>query len=397
MPTSRSATPGQAPTESLVVDVEQISVCFREMQARDIWRVALGGLPQSANTFEALKEISLQVKVGEFVGLLGRNGAGKSTLLRTIGGIVLPDDGRVMLAEHAIGLYGLGISGHDSLTGKEFTRRWLELSGMPRTRVEDAILDVARFAELGDYFDRPMRTYSTGMSARVFFGAITAVEAGVYLIDEILVVGDEYFSAKSWRRMRARLAAGASGVFATHDWASMVKLCNRAFVLDGGAVVDAGNAPEVARRYIQMPGLEPSYGRFSDEMATSLSATCGEDVHWSFPVDMPTGTSVDFSLSVEKFMKGLGWQHLINVSPSTITVKRGKNDVCVSLPALPLAAGTYLVNVFLGGTDDRGVRVSLDARSWLYGNAIDLEVGTDRSAEGNLVLPVQWHVEATST
>ena len=382
--------PGQA-----VVDVERVSVHFREMRSRDIWRVAFGGQPQVSNDFEALRDISLQVKAGEFVGLLGRNGAGKSTLLRTIGGIVSPDEGRVILTEHAIGLYGLGISGHDSLTGREFTRRWLELSGMPHGRVETAILDVAQFSELGDYFERPMRTYSRGMAARVFFGAITAVEAGVYLIDEILVVGDEYFSAKSWRRMRSRLAAGASGVFATHDWASMVKLCNRACVLDGGRVVDAGNAAEVARRYVQMPELEPSYARFSDGMATSLSAASGHDACWRFPVEISTDSAVDFGMSVEKFMTGLGWQHLLHVSPTLLAVKLGCNEVCVNIPALPLAPGSYLVNVFLSGYTSDG-HISFDAKSWLYGNALHLYVDADRSADGHLVLPVRWRVEEVS-
>ena len=269
-----------------IVDVHDVSVRFRDVGARDLWRVILGHPPEGKAVYDALRHVSLDVRKGEFVGLLGRNGAGKSTLLRTIGGIIEPESGEVRLLDHAIGLYGLGIAGHAQLTGRDFTRRWLELSGMPTAQVKESIEEVADFTELGEYFDRPMKTYSTGMAARVFFGAITAVEAGVYLIDEILVVGDEYFSAKSWRRLRARLAGGASGVFATHDWSSMIKLCNRAYVLNSGEITDSGNAPEVARRYIEMPELTPGYAWFNDGLATELHAVSGQDVEWRFPVTL---------------------------------------------------------------------------------------------------------------
>ena len=394
-PTNLHIVPAAGPSadrKSAVV-CENVDKHYLVMDKGDAWRLLFSRQPKGSKSFRALNDVSLTVPKGEFVGLLGRNGAGKSTLLRTIGGVFTPTAGFVDISGGVSGLYGLGIGGHDMLTGREFVQRWLDLSGEPRATIKEKAEEIKEFTELGDFFERPLRTYSTGMGARLFFATITAVNADVFVIDEVLVVGDEYFSAKCWRRMRERLANGASGVFATHDWAAMLKICSSAYVLEGGHVVDSGKAADVARRYIELDDPTPSIASFAPDLADVVCASHGEELRFSVPIDVMTDEPLCFSMSVEAFKPYYGWQHLLHLNAVPLVKGEGRQTVEVRIDQLPLSAGRYLLNLFVtyNAKTSGGERETLDVRSWLYGNAIQLDV--DGHASSALAqLPFSWRV-----
>ena len=365
-----------------IVTCTNVDKHFLVMDRGDAWRLLFSREPKGSRSFQALNDISLTVPKGEFVGLLGRNGAGKSTLLRTVGGVFTPTGGFVSIAGHVAGLYGLGIGGHELITGREFTRRWLDLNLEPTRDIPAMIEEVREFTELAEYFDRPLRTYSTGMRARLFFATVTAIRAAVYVIDEILVVGDEYFSAKCWRRLRERLANGASGLFATHDWSGMLKVCSQAYVLDHGRVVDSGSAVDVARRYIEIAELEPGIAEFGADLPEAVRLKFAEPGHISLPVTVHKSRNVAFAMSIEAFKPFYGWQHLLHVSPTPLADKPGRYRAEVSIPDLPLAPGQYTLNVFVVDAQGNAVgeHATFDARSWLYGNALGLTIEGDNNA-----------------
>ncbi len=236
------------------------------------------------------------------------------------------------------------------------------------------------------------------MQARLFFATITAVTASIYLIDEILSVGDEYFSAKCQGRLRRRLSSGASGLFATHDWASMLRICSHAFVLDRGHVVDSGTAAEVASRYIEPASLIPEGASFLPEMADLFHARTGEDAIWRFPIEISTDAEIAFSMSVEIFQPCYGWQHVLHVSPIVLDAGHGRHEVVIRVPRLPLCAGRYMINAFLARSkrDVEGEHSAYAARSWLYGNPIELEV-EGPSMLGHTRLEFGWSVEKLSS
>lgn len=399
----RSLNAQSSSAVGVAIDPEPVVVCERVgkhylvMDKGDAWRLLFSRQPNGSKSFHALNDVTLMVPKGEFVGLLGRNGAGKSTLLRTIGGVFTPTAGFIDISGGVSGLYELGIGGHEMLTGREFVHRWLDLNGEGRAAIKEKIDEIKEFTELGDFFERPLRTYSTGMEARLFFATITAVNADVFLIDEVLVVGDEYFSAKCWRRMRERLANGASGVFATHDWAAMLKICSSACVLDGGRVADAGKAADVARRYIEMDDPTEGVAAFAPELADTVRATHGAELVFSVPIDVMTDELLSFSMSVETFKPYYGWQHLLHLNPTPLVEGRGRQSVNVRIDQLPLSPGRYLLNLFVTYATEKSGRQyeTLDARSWLFGNAIQLDV--DGQASSALAqLPFSWTVASQS-
>ena len=375
-----------------VVACRGLSKRFLAMDKGDAWRLLFTRQPRGSRSFEALRDVEFTVPKGEFVGVLGRNGAGKSTLLRTVGGVFTPTGGFLSVAGHVSGLYGLGIGGHDLISGRDFARRWLDLNGESRREIRHKIAEIQDFTELGDYFDQAIRTYSSGMCARLYFAVVTAVNAPIYVIDEILTVGDEYFSAKCWRRLRDRLAHGAAGVFATHDWATMLKICTRAILLDKGRVADSGPAAEVARRYLELEPFEEGVAEFAPELPDEFEVAHGEAALMEFPVHAMTDDQLDFALSVEVFKPYYGWQHLVQRDPVLFAGQTGRWVVRVSIPRMVLTPGRYLLNAFIAR---KGANTTCAARSWLYGNPLWLSVkGTPDESLSHLTM--DWSLSRVS-
>jgi ABC-type polysaccharide/polyol phosphate transport system ATPase subunit len=199
----------------------------------------------------ALKDVDLAVERSEILGIIGRNGAGKSTLLKLIAGILQPTKGRVRVHGTIAPLLGLGAGFHPELTGRENVYLYGALLGHNRHEMDDYFEGIVEFAELSEFIDSPLRTYSGGMSLRLGFAVATRCYADVLLVDEVLAVGDTQFQAKCMLRMNSFREEGASIVYVSHDLGSMENVCDRVIWLDEGRVVEDGSVQNVISSYVE--------------------------------------------------------------------------------------------------------------------------------------------------
>ncbi len=369
-----------------MIDCRKVAKSFVLKQGGSAFRLILR-LPGSA-TFEALKDITLEVPKGEFVGILGRNGAGKSTLLRTIGGVYAPDRGVTIVNGDMSAIYEMGIAGNEHLTGLGFAKRWFDIFSKRGERAKDLIDDVRDFAELEDAFERPIRTYSAGQKARLFFALATARQSDVYIIDEVLSVGDEYFQNKCWRRIRQRLSGGAAGIIATHDWSAILRLCPTSYILDQGRTVASGPSARIVKEYLRLSDDEFGAGaRFDQALPRQVSARALED--FRMPVGIVASEAIDlsFGAAIEVFVPSFGWEHVLHLDPQPIVGGPGRIEVDLLIPRLPLKGGTYALSLFLNQRLPDGRSVGLDVRSWTVNEAVSLEVEGPVSS-GAISLPL---------
>lgn len=201
------------------------------------------------NELVALKDVSLTVQPGERVGIIGPNGAGKSTLFRAIARVVRPNSGRVVVRGDVAPLLALGLGFHAELTGRENVVLHGTLLGRSRQEMLGRTPAIAAFAELEPFLDAPIRTYSTGMSARLAFAVATEVDPDILLVDEVLAVGDERFRAKCNERMAHFRERGKTFLLVSHALSQVTEVCQRAVWLSEGCVVRDGPAAEVVDAY----------------------------------------------------------------------------------------------------------------------------------------------------
>jgi ABC-type polysaccharide/polyol phosphate transport system ATPase subunit len=201
------------------------------------------------HTFLALNEVNLIVNKGEIFGVLGRNGAGKSTLLKVISRVLLPTQGRVWINGMVSPLLELGAGAHPELTGMENIHLNATLLGHSRKEIQQRIPEILEFAEIGEFIDAPLRTYSTGMAARLGFSVATAWCPDILILDEVLAVGDAAFVEKCKDRMRSFRESGATVLLVSHSIDTVRSLCQRALLLEHGKVLGIGPAKEVSDQY----------------------------------------------------------------------------------------------------------------------------------------------------
>lgn len=199
--------------------------------------------------FWALRDVSLELKRGEVFGIVGRNGAGKSTMLKVIAKVLRPRHGRVWVKGSVAPLLEMGAGFHIELTGRENIYLYGSLLGFTRQEMEEKLQRIVDFAELWDFIDSPLRTYSTGMVTRLGFSIATDVKPDILIVDEILGVGDEAFQRKSRDRMLSFCDQGTTVILVTHNSDLMQSMCSRALWLDHGEARMIGPADEVAAAY----------------------------------------------------------------------------------------------------------------------------------------------------
>jgi ABC-type polysaccharide/polyol phosphate transport system ATPase subunit len=250
---SMRAPVGQGQAEDATIRLASVSVRYRVPRERmaSIKEYAIRWIQRRVEyvDFWALEEIDLAVERGEIFGVVGPNGAGKSTLLKTVAGVLHPTAGRVVVRGRVAPLLELGAGFHPELTGRENVYLYGTLLGSTRRELDGLFESIVDFAELRDFIDAPLRTYSTGMTARLGFAVATSRFAEVLLVDEVLAVGDTRFQEKCRRRMESFRRLGATILFVSHDLATIATLCERALWLSGGRVQAAGNARDVVGRY----------------------------------------------------------------------------------------------------------------------------------------------------
>lgn len=230
--------------------VENLGKSYRRYGSE--WRRILSWFVGDISPVEehwVLRNVSFSVAPGEAVGIVGQNGAGKSTLLKLITGTAYPTEGRVHIAGRIAAILELGMGFMPELTGRENTYHSVGLMGHSLAETESVIQEIWDFAEIGDAFDQPVRTYSSGMQMRLAFGVATAFRPDILIVDEALSVGDGYFQHKCMQRIRHFQESGTSLLFVSHSPEAVRTLCQRAIMLDSGLVVRNGDAASVMDYY----------------------------------------------------------------------------------------------------------------------------------------------------
>ena len=232
----------------------------------------------------SIKNLHFQINQGECFGVIGSNGAGKSTLLKMLAGITAPSSGEIQIKGAVSTLLDLGLGFHPSFTGRENIGLNCKLLGMSQKDIEMATPIIIAFAELGDFIDYPIRTYSAGMQLRLGFAIAAHAPADILLIDEVLTVGDQRFQRKCVGKIEEFLLQNRTIVLVSHDLHAIRSLCDRVLWLDKGEIVMVGPAREVVDRYIQGDSSSPISGPF---MGATHRPPNTLDIAYSSTIDDP--------------------------------------------------------------------------------------------------------------
>ena len=199
--------------------------------------------------FTALREMDLEVKQGEVLGVIGRNGSGKSTMLRVMAGIYRPDSGGVLVRGQTSLLAGVSVGLNPNLTGRENVHLYGSILGHSKETMSGMMDDILNFSEIGEFIDQPLRTYSSGMKARLGLAIASAVEPEILLIDEVLGVGDPQFREKSKKRILNLVKSTGTVVIVSHSFALMKEICDRLVLIHQGRIHTIGEPDKVIGAY----------------------------------------------------------------------------------------------------------------------------------------------------
>jgi len=238
-------------TNSAAIVARNITVSFRPtIDRKPTLRRSLGRLRHKmTETVVALDDISIDIMKGEAFGVVGRNGAGKSTLLKVLAKTLRPDTGTLNVYGKTSTLLQLGVGFNLELSGRRNVYLGGLAAGLRKSTIDERYEDIVTYAGLWDAIDRPVRTYSSGMFARLAFSVGMAMEPNILLLDEVLAVGDEAFREKSMGAMRDLLKRAGTIVFVSHALPNVAEFCDRAMWLDEGRISALGPAPEVTEKY----------------------------------------------------------------------------------------------------------------------------------------------------
>lgn len=318
---------------------------------------------RASREFRALEDVSLIVPKGETVGIIGRNGAGKSTLLQILCGTVQPTKGSVKIRGRFAALLELGAGFNPDFSGRDNVYLSASLLGLNRKEVDDKLESIISFADIGDFFERPVKTYSSGMYVRLAFSVAIHTEPDVLIIDEALSVGDIRFQMKCLARIEEIRARGATVLFVSHSLEQVKRFCQTALWLEGGRVKLHGEASFVADRFRdyelgKVLVAEPNIVRTAPSVVPAHIETVALSTDMLAPFE---SFAVDISYAVgdEKVeglllgvaIKGMDGLHIFG--PNTylervsIPTSRGSHRVTYTIPSMPLLTGTYRIDVGL--------------------------------------------------
>lgn len=274
---------------------------------------------QGFRDFHALQDVSFEVRRGEAVGIVGRNGAGKSTLLQLIAGTLQPTAGSIEVRGRVAALLELGAGFNPEFTGRENVFLSGAVLGLAHAEMARRFDEIAAFADIGDFIDQPVKTYSSGMMMRLAFAVNTCVDPEVLIVDEALSVGDAPFQAKCFRRLRQLIDKGVSLLFVSHDLGTVRSICSRALWLKNGRAEMWGEAKEVAKHYERYCWAEQGVVLTAGD-ATANSETTAAATAPAAPQDPTTdraspiwSPSVTFLAARERGRLGTGKMVLENV------------------------------------------------------------------------------------
>ena len=239
-------------SENVVIRVDDAGIRFRRnRRARRSFKDLFAGRKRRTRPgeFWALRHVSFAVHSGEAIGVVGRNGQGKSTMLKLVAEVILPDEGRVQVAEGVAPLIEITGGFVDDLSVRDNVFLTAGLHGMTRAEISDRFDEIIDFAEIRDFLDTPYKHLSSGMKVRIAFSVISRLEEPIILVDEVLAVGDKGFREKCYRRIEELLAGGRTLFFVSHNEKDLRRFCTRGLYLDAGALVLDGPIDDVLERY----------------------------------------------------------------------------------------------------------------------------------------------------
>ncbi len=283
------------------IEVSGLSKCYQiyNRPGDRLLQMLFGRRRKYFNEFWALKDISLQVKKGETVGIIGSNGSGKSTLLQIICGTLNPTTGDIKINGKVAALLELGAGFNPEFTGLENVYMATSLYGLTKEETDLRFDAIATFADIGEHINQPVKTYSSGMYVRLAFAVIAHVDADILVVDEALAVGDVIFTQRCMRFLRKFMLTGTL-LFVSHDNASVINLCNKVLWLNKGKVSKVGSAKKVVEAY-QKFNL---YDINNDETSFQNNDNRGTaDNSWSSSIEKSSKLSVPIS----SFDKSTGW------------------------------------------------------------------------------------------
>jgi homopolymeric O-antigen transport system ATP-binding protein len=352
---------------------------------------------ERSNAFWALKDVSLEVKRGEVVGIIGRNGAGKSTLLKILSRITEPTGGYADIYGRVGSLLEVGTGFHPELTGRENIYLNGAILGMKREEIHRRFDEIVEFAEVEQFVDTPVKHYSSGMYLRLAFAVAAHMEPEILLVDEVLAVGDAQFQKKCLGKLGEVAREGRTVLFVSHNMAALGRLCPMAVLLDNGVLALAGNASQVISTYLASSEAFSGHREWSDldiapgdEFLRAVSAQIldleGElvsDLHQ----DQPFVISITYRVLKPMMNANVGFE-LTNMEGDVIFMsfdadnptlsgngrKEGLYVAKCKIPANFLNEGIYLLNLHAG--------IPFHKQCILDQNTLRIEIGTAISGDG---------------
>jgi ABC-2 type transport system ATP-binding protein len=263
-------------TESIAV--RGVSKRFTLRYHRTLKQMAIATARRQAisDTFDALHKVSFTVQQGESIGLMGLNGSGKSTLLKIVNGVMRPDEGTVLTRGRIAGLIATGAGFHPQLTGRDNVFLNAAILGMSEKETKAKFDQIVEFADIGRFIDSPVGYYSSGMFSRLGFAVAVHTDSDIFLIDEVLAVGDKPFKAKCLERMEQIRAEGRTMFYVSHSAPSVRRMCRRVLVLEKGRLAFDGPADD-GIRYLHYDN-DPDDVSSEDEDQDELDAELGADI-----------------------------------------------------------------------------------------------------------------------
>ena len=406
--------------DGLAIHAQGLSKCY-QVFAKPVHRLwdllHLPGGPRHQE-FWAVRDVYLDIPHGTTVGIIGENGAGKSTLLRLLTGITAPTTGEVAVRGRVATLLELGAGFHPEFSGRENVYLNCSILGMSTEEIEQRFESIVEFSELGDFIERPVKTYSSGMYVRLGFAVASSVDPDILLIDEALSVGDEHFKGKCINRLNEFREQGKTTIFVSHDMGAVKTMCQHVVLMDQGEILEQGSAEKVADEY-----LKRAHARGNERLST-LNRAATEYPRW--------GTGEIETTEIELFGAGQEPTHVfrpgepfrarmrfvahgrcgrpvfgIGLYRSDGTYVNGSNhywrqqpieieaieageqgEVEMAFEGLPLLAGQYYLTTFLYD-HSKGAPTAVDHRE----HAVTFEViDADVLQHGMLLLPTRWSV-----
>ncbi|MBQ7433346.1 MAG: ABC transporter ATP-binding protein [Lachnospiraceae bacterium] len=232
------------------IEVKNLCVDYKSLKSYSIKKMLLRGKRNEKELFHAVKNVSFSVEKGEIWGIIGKNGSGKSTMLKAIAGIFSADGGSIDLKGHSVSLLSIGVGFQKNLSGRENIILAGMLLGFSEAHVREKMDEIIQFSELGDFIEKPVRTYSSGMYSKLAFSITAILETEIMLIDEVLSVGDEHFKKKSLNKMKSLINdENRTVLIVSHSIPMLKELCTKVMWMHDGEIVKIGEPNQVLKEY----------------------------------------------------------------------------------------------------------------------------------------------------